>query len=120
MRPHADPPHVRFAKQPFCRCMEPRSAESVEGSTMATVFFPPQARDLTQGAESVVVEGSTLRSIIHRLDEKFPGLASRLFPDGRPAPGLAVAIDGVVANRGPLSVVGPHSEVHIVAAIGGG
>jgi molybdopterin synthase sulfur carrier subunit len=87
---------------------------------VARAFIPPQWRDLTGGAEEVVVAGKTVRAVIAALDRKHPGLARRLMPRGTLAPGIAVAVDGVVAPTGLLAPVGPHSEVHFLPAIGGG
>ena len=45
---------------------------------MITVFIPPQFRSLTDGAESVEVEATSVRQAIACLDERFPGIADRL------------------------------------------
>jgi molybdopterin converting factor small subunit len=87
---------------------------------MATVFIPPQMRDLTGGRSEVAVAGETLRQVIAALDEECPGIADRLTAEGRIAPGLAISIDGTVTSRGLLARVQPHSEIHIIPAIGGG
>jgi hypothetical protein len=87
---------------------------------MATVFIPPQMRDLTGGRETVDVAGETLRQVIEGLNAACPGIASRLTVDGRIAPGLSISIDGAVTSRGQLARVEPNSEIHIIPAIGGG
>lgn len=87
---------------------------------MATVFIPPQMRDLTGGQDTVVVSGETLRQVIEGLIAVCPGIASRLTVEGRIAPGLAISIDGTVTSRGLLARIEPNSEIHIIPAIGGG
>lgn len=87
---------------------------------MPTVFIPPQMREVTGGADRVVVDGRSLRQVIVALDERHPGLASRLLEGDKLARGLAVSIDGVVSSRGLLTQVQPESEVHFLPAIGGG
>ena len=87
---------------------------------MATVYIPPQMRDLTGGRELLMVAGETLRQVINGLDTVCPGIASRLTTEGRIAPGLAISIDGTVTSRGLLARVEPNSEIHIIPAIGGG
>jgi molybdopterin converting factor small subunit len=87
---------------------------------MATVFIPPQMRDLTGGREALVVPGETLRQVIEGMDAECPGIACRVTAEGRIAPGLAISIDGTVTSRGLLARVEPNSEIHIIPAIGGG
>jgi len=87
---------------------------------MATVFIPPQLRQLTGGAAKVQVEGATVRQLVAGLDADFPGIADRLTSGTSIAPGLAVSIDGVISTRGLLARVNPASEVHFLPAFGGG
>lgn len=87
---------------------------------MPIVFIPPQMRDLTGGVDRLRIEAATLRQVIARLDERFPGLGARLCDGDALAGGLAVSIDGAFASRGLLAKVGPDSEVHFLPAIGGG
>ena len=87
---------------------------------MATVFFPPQMRDLTAGAAQATVEGGTLRELLSALESRFPGLGARITLDDRIASGLAISIDGVVTSRGLSTRVAPTSEIHFLPAIGGG
>lgn len=87
---------------------------------MAKVFIPPQMRELTGGVTEVDVTGGNLRQVVAELDAAYPGVAARLRNGDGIAPGLAISIDGVTASRGMLSKVGPHSEIHILPALGGG
>ncbi len=88
---------------------------------MPVVWIPSLMRKLTQGQEKVEVAGETLREIINNLEAVYPGIKSRvMYEDSRIAPGLAVAIDGVITEEGLRTVVQNNSEIHFVAAISGG
>jgi hypothetical protein len=86
---------------------------------MATVFFPPQMRDLTGGISQMTASGATLRDILRQLDVECPGLFTRTVVGDTIAPGLAVSIDGSMTSR-LLSPVRANSEIHFLPAIGGG
>jgi molybdopterin synthase sulfur carrier subunit len=87
---------------------------------MATVFIPPQLRDLTGGAARVIVAGATVGELVRALEAAHPGLGATLADEETIRPGLALSIDGVMNHRGLRSQVGPQSEVHILPALGGG
>ncbi len=87
---------------------------------MPHVFIPPSLRRHTNGERSVEVAGSTVREVIDRLDERFPGIKTRLCDGGRLKPGLSVAVDSRISDRGMTETVGPDSEVHFVVSVGGG
>ena len=87
---------------------------------MATIFIPTMLQKMTDGAQKVDMEVRNVRQVIERLEEIYPGIKDRLLEDGDIAPNIAVAIDGDVAIMGLLQRVGENSEVHFVAAIGGG
>ena len=87
---------------------------------MATVFIPSLMQKLTAGQPQVVVPGSTVREIITNLEMEYPGTKERLMDGFRIKPNIAVAVDGQVTPLGLLEKVGEDSEVHFVAAIGGG
>jgi molybdopterin synthase sulfur carrier subunit len=87
---------------------------------MATVWIPPLMRSLTHNLEQVEVEGETVRQIIAALDARYPGIAARLIDDNRIRPGISVAVDGVIGNKGLREAVKPNSEVHFVPAMSGG
>lgn len=77
-------------------------------------------RALTDGQQIVEAEGKTVRELVAALDERYPGVAGRIIDEGRIRPGLTVAVDGAVQNRGLRAAVGPDSEVHFVPAMTGG
>jgi sulfur-carrier protein len=87
---------------------------------MATLFIPPQMRDLTGGAASLTANGNSLGEVLRALEGAHPGLSERIAPDGSLAGGLAVSIDGAMTSRGLRAPVKPTSEIHILPAIGGG
>ena len=87
---------------------------------MATIFIPSMLQSLTEGAKKVDCDARTVRQVIERLEELYPGIKDRLVEDGEIRPNLAVAIDGDLAIMGMLEKVGENSEVHFVPAIGGG
>ena len=77
-------------------------------------------RSLTEGKSQVEVDGSTVREIVDALEARYPGVAARIVEEGRIRPGLSVAVDGTVGNKGMREPVGPNSEVHFVPAMTGG
>ncbi|MBX2998950.1 MAG: MoaD/ThiS family protein [Caldilineaceae bacterium] len=87
---------------------------------MATVWIPPLMRSLTENQEQVEVEGETVRQIIEALDALYPGVAARLIDENRIRPGISVAVDGVIGNKGLREAVKPNSEVHFIPAMSGG
>jgi molybdopterin converting factor small subunit len=86
---------------------------------MALVFIPAMMRNLTNGVSQVQVEGRTVRAIINRLEERFPGVKEWLLQEGELRPDIAVAVDDEVALD-LMDRVGEHSEVHFVPPISGG
>ncbi len=87
---------------------------------MPTVFIPSQLRAHTGGIAEIAVEGTTLRDVLRAVGRRHPQLVEHVVRDGQIVPGLAVAIDGAMTNRGLLAQVGPESEVHFLPAIGAG
>lgn len=87
---------------------------------MPRVFIPPSLRRHTSGEKSVEVEGTSVRSIVDQLDERYPGLKERLCEGDHLKPGLAVAVDSRISDLGLMESVGPDSEVHFVSSVGGG
>jgi len=87
---------------------------------MATVFIPTSMQKLTGGQDKVVVPGSSVREIVRNLDAEYPGMKERLVDGFKIKPNISVAVDGEISPLGILEKVGQDSEVHFVAAIGGG
>lgn len=87
---------------------------------MAVVFIPSTMRTLSGGADSVVLDGRTVRELIEQLEVRFPGAKTRLVADDQLRTGLSVSINGRVAPLGLLQKVDSTAEVHFIPAIGGG
>ncbi|MHB1035295.1 MAG: MoaD/ThiS family protein [Pirellulales bacterium] len=87
---------------------------------MATLYFPSVFRTLAGVAGRIEVEGRTLGEVIEALDRVQPGVASRLRQGEALSPGMAAAVDGLLATGGLGTPVGPASEVHFLPAFGGG
>jgi len=83
------------------------------------VNIPGTMRYLSGGEEWVEVEGNSVRQIIRNLDKIHPGFLEKLMIDDRMAPGVAVAVDGVVTNL-LLVPLKQSCELFFIPAIGGG
>ncbi len=87
---------------------------------MPKVWIPASLRGLSQGQESVVVTGQTLRQVIDALEQRLPGIRERLCDANGLRPGIGVAVDQQFAGFGLLQPVREDSEVHFLPAISGG
>jgi molybdopterin converting factor small subunit len=87
---------------------------------MPTAYIPAQLRELTGGLAQVEAAGQTVRAVVEALDERYPGIASRLCHEGELSPALQVSIDGILSRRGLDARVQPASEVHFLPVFGGG
>ncbi len=75
---------------------------------------------MTDGQQTVEVEGSNVRQVVNNLDELYPGIKERLVANNKIKPNISVAVDGVVSSMGMLEKVQEASEVFFLPAIGGG
>ena len=87
---------------------------------MAEVVLPASLVQLFPGApRRVQVEGATVQEVIGRLDERWPGMRSRLCtaaPSLRPH--ISIFVD---AEQSRLDTpVAPNAEVRIIPAVSGG
>jgi molybdopterin synthase sulfur carrier subunit len=87
---------------------------------MAEVWIPALLRDLTGGEDRVTVEGETVRQVIDRLEQLYPGLRQRLCNEDRLREGMMVVVDGVVSRQKLRQRLSATSEVHFLPAISGG
>ena len=81
---------------------------------MATVYIPSLMQSLTNGRQTVVVAGSTVREVVNNLEAEYPGIKDRLVDKFRIKPNISVAVDGEVTPIGILEMVGEDSEVHFL------
>lgn len=70
--------------------------------------------------ELVEAGGRNVRQLINALDETYPGIKDALVMEDRLKPGVAVMIDGKIAQSGLLQPVSKEDEIVFVPAIGGG
>ncbi|RLS58648.1 MAG: hypothetical protein DWH91_01875 [Planctomycetota bacterium] len=87
---------------------------------MPKVFIPASLRLAANGLREVELPGATVRELVLALEQRFPALKGRLREEDKLRAGLAVSIDSTVSLRGLMQEVAPSSEVHFLAAIGGG
>ena len=87
---------------------------------MPTVYIPALLESLAGGRSSLEVKGRTVREVIDNLERACPGIRARLIERARLRPNIRVAVDGRLTPRGLVARVSPTSEIHFVAAVGGG
>jgi molybdopterin converting factor small subunit len=88
---------------------------------MASGGIAAPMQHLTGGEAVVQAPGRTVRGLIDRLDERYPGMKAAIVQDdGRLRPGVAVAVDGYVTSLGLFQRLEEKSDVQFVPAIGGG
>ena len=80
---------------------------------MAHVHLGTDLRRFSGGIAEVEVDARTVRQLISKLDEQFPGI-------GRQLDGTAVAIDGEVVPDPIYETLSEDAEVHFVPAPVGG
>jgi hypothetical protein len=81
---------------------------------MARVFFPEHLTRYTNGTRELEVDVSSFRELLAVLEQRFPGIESRVV--GK----VAVAIDGDIINDPYLDPIRPDSEVYFLHRIEGG
>ena len=83
---------------------------------MAQVHFSSNQRRLAGGAAQVEVEAATVRELLRKLEEMFPGIRAHL--DQTSA--TAIAIDGDIVPDPIYEPVPPDAEVHFITPLAGG
>ena len=81
---------------------------------MPEVWLFGGLRDAVDGAESVRVEGTTVRELLHNLGREYPLLRDRI------GGGIAVAIDGVIYRDDWDTPIPEGAEVGLLSRIAGG
>jgi molybdopterin converting factor small subunit len=97
--------------------------ERKETSIMeVTVRIPTPLRSLTGGEEQVKVSGSTVRDVIDRLEQTYPGMRERLLDDKgvRRFVNLYVGDEDIRFLDGLDTKLESGAEISIVPAIAGG
>jgi molybdopterin converting factor small subunit len=75
---------------------------------------------LTAGKVETRLAATTVRQVIQRLDEMFPGISARALAGESLKSGLAVSINGTISRRGLRASLPEDAEVHFLPALGGG
>ena len=83
---------------------------------MAHVHFASGQRSLTGGVAELEVEAATVRELLNKLEDLFPGIRAHL--DEISA--TAVAIDGDIIPDAMYEPVPPNAEIHFVTPLAGG
>lgn len=81
---------------------------------MVRVHFGSSLRDLTDGLADVDIDASTVRRLIKKLDERFPGMGERL------TEGTSVSIDGEIIADAIYEDLPEDAEVHFLPTLAGG
>ena len=71
-------------------------------------------RDAVDGAESVKLEGTTIRELLENLSEEYPPMRERI------AQGIAISIDGVIYRDDWEQPIPEGAEVGLLSRIAGG
>ena len=79
-----------------------------------TVHLASGLRDLTDGQAEVEIEADSVRSLIRRLDERFPGIGERL------TEGTSVAINGEIIPDAIYESLPDGAEIHFLPTLSGG
>ncbi|QDU93331.1 MoaD/ThiS family protein [Lignipirellula cremea] len=87
---------------------------------MPIVFIPPASRELAGGVQQVEVTGQNVGQVIDALEEKFPGMRSRLCSDEGLRPGISVTVNDQVGVLGLHHPTPADCEIHFLPALGGG
>jgi len=90
---------------------------------MATVMVPTPLRRLTGGQAKVTVEGNDIASLIHAVDQKFPGIAEKVLDgDGNVKRFINVFVNEseIRTLQGLQTPVSETDRVSIVPAMAGG
>ncbi len=87
---------------------------------MPIVYIPALLQGLAGGESVMEVEGATVREVINNLEVACPGIRTRLLEQDRLRANIRVAVDGRISPLGLLERVSQTTEIHFVAAIGGG
>lgn len=77
-------------------------------------------RDLTGGTTQVSVPGTSVREVVEELEQRYPGVKSRLIEGDQLRPNITVVVDGSASQKRLRERVTEKSEIHFVPSISGG
>ena len=85
---------------------------------MPAIWIPTLLKYLTNGVDTVEIEGKNIRELIESLDLTYPGIKSRLCDDNdKIRAEIAVAVDGQIVTTGMRTRVTPDSHATISACM---
>ena len=87
---------------------------------MPTIWIPPLMRDLTDGKDSVRVQGRTVGQALANLDAIHPGARDRLSQGDDLRSFIVVVVDGEVSGMRMHQPLQENSEVHFLPVMEGG
>tara|TARA_B100001142_G_C14245249_1_gene621009 strand:- start:823 stop:1092 length:270 start_codon:yes stop_codon:yes gene_type:complete len=89
---------------------------------MANIKIPTPLRNLTDNLTSVEIDGNKVFEIIDNLENKFPGVKSKIMADGELKHFVNIYINGEdIRYLNSLSTdVNKNDEISIVPAVAGG
>lgn len=82
------------------------------------VEFVGMLRDAVDGQASIVIDAQTIRELLHKLAERYPGIGSFLKPGNNS--GIAVSINGEIYRDNWGQNIPPDAEVVLLPRIQGG
>jgi len=87
---------------------------------LPVVGIPSLLRELTNGTQTLNIEGDTVRDVIENLEVLYPGIKERLCDGERLRHSISVVVDGQTSSLKLRHRLNASSEVHFVIAISGG
>jgi molybdopterin synthase sulfur carrier subunit len=90
---------------------------------MATLYIPSSLRRYTQGQSKVQVSGGTVSEAIENLEQRYPGVKSRLYDESgriKRYVNIFVNDEEIRALQGADTTLADKDEVSIVPAMAGG
>lgn len=96
---------------------------AVAATGRVTIRFPRVLLQYWTGPAKVDVDATTLAQAFTSVNEKAPGLSSRILDDqGRIRRHVAIFVNGTMLDGKDPSIVplGPGDEVHVVPSVSGG
>jgi len=87
---------------------------------MALIWIPPVMRSLTDGKDSIRVQGATVGEALANLDALYPGVRDRLCEGDDLKPFVVAVVDGEASGMGLRQSIEENSEVTFLPVMEGG